>query len=253
MTELVRDRLVPFEGAHNFRDLGGYPSELGGSTRWGVLYRAAGLAEMTEADVRELVDELGVKTVFDLRRDDEREMAPDPVPTVHVCLMSQVLAKAPMPDRGEMVDRDHGVQFMRLLYSGLLAHAADEIGRLVGMLVEDDTLPAVFHCTAGKDRTGVVAAVVLRVLGVDREGVLDDFELTDRYVTREHHEELFQRMLERGMGPEAAAGMLAAPRASMAAALDLLDAEYGGIEAYLRGPAGVDDATLGRLRELLLD
>ena len=147
-----------------------------------------------------------------------------------------------MPAHGTLVDHDHGVAFMQSLYTGLLQHAAIEIGELFRALAAADGTPTVFHCTAGKDRTGVVAALLLLWLGVDREDVLDDFELTDRYVTREHHEALFQRMLERGMGPEAAAGMLAAPRASMAAALDLLDATYGGIEAYLRGPAGVDDA-----------
>jgi protein-tyrosine phosphatase len=252
MSELVRDRLVPFEGAHNFRDLGGYASHLGGTTRWGVLYRAGGLHLMTDTDLAEL-ERLDVRTVIDLRRDDERALMPDPVPTVHICLMSRVLENRPMPEHGSLVDHDHGVAFMQSLYTGLLEHAAVEIGQLFRTIAEAGGQPTVFHCTAGKDRTGTVAALLLLWLGVDREDVLDDFELTDRYVTREHHEALFQRMLERGMGPEAAAGMLAAPRASMAAALDLLDAEHGGIEAYLRGPAGVDDATLGRLRELLLD
>jgi protein-tyrosine phosphatase len=252
MTELVRDRLVPFEGAHNFRDLGGYPSHLGGFTRWGVLYRAGGLHLMTEGDLAEF-DRLGIGTVIDLRRDDERELMPDPMPTVHICLMSRVIENRPMPAHGTLVDHDHGVAFMQSLYAGLLEHAAIEIGGLFRAVAAADGTPTVFHCTAGKDRTGTVAALLLLWLGVDREDVLDDFELTDRYVTREHHEALFQRMLERGMGPEAAAGMLAAPRASMAAALDLLDATYGGIEAYLRGPAGVDDATLARVRGLLLD
>ncbi len=252
MSELVRDRLVPFEGAHNFRDLGGYESALGGITRWGVVYRAGRLDGMTAADRAEF-ERLGIRTVYDLRRDDERAVAPDPWPNVHVCLMSKVLDGQPMPARGTLVERDHGVQFMRLLYSGLLAHAGAEIGTLLRSIADAGALPAVFHCTAGKDRTGVVAALLLSWLGVDREVVLDDFELTDSYVRREHHEEMFQRMLDRGMGPEAAAGMLAAPRASMASALAELDTVYGGIEAYLRGPAGLDDATLTRLRSALLD
>ena len=251
MSELVRDRLLPFEGAHNFRDLGGYPSSFGGTTRWGVLYRAAGLSEMTEADLREL-HQLGIRTVYDLRRDDEREMAPDPVPTVHVCLMSHVLANAPMPDRSSLVDHDDGTQFMRQLYSGLLAHAGEEIGRLIRHLVDGDSAPAVFHCTAGKDRTGVVAALILLAVGVDRETVLDDFELTNRYVTRETHAAMYQRMLDHGMSPEAAAGMFAAARGSMAAALDELDEVYGGAEAYLTTHAGLDAGHLARLRALLL-
>ncbi len=252
MTELVRDRLVPFEGAHNFRDLGGYPSSLGGATRWGVLYRAAGLSEMTPADLDGLAA-LGIRTVYDLRRDEERELAPDPVPTVHVCLMSHVLANVPMPDRGALVDHDDGTQFMRQLYGGLLAHAGAEIGRLMRDVAGGESLPAVFHCTAGKDRTGIVAALILLAVGVDREIVLDDFELTNRYVTRETHAAMYQRMIDHGMSPEAAAGMFAAARASMAAVLDELDAEYGGVERYLETYAGFDAGHLARLRGHLLD
>lgn len=252
MDELVRDRLVALEGAHNFRDLGGYPSELGGSTRWGVLFRAAALHGMTESDLREF-DALGIRTVFDLRRDDECEAAPDPMPSIQICLMSHVLAKAPMPDRGTLVDHDHGVHFMRLLYSGLLAHAGAEIGRLLEGIAARDAVPAVFHCTAGKDRTGVVAALILRAVGVDRETVLDDFELTNLYVTRDTHAAMYARMLEIGMSPEAAAGMFAAARESMAAMLDELDEVYGGIEPYLVEHAGLDHRTIDRLRELLLD
>lgn len=251
MTELVRDRLVPFEGAHNFRDLGGYPSSFGGTTRWGVLYRAAGLSEMTPADLDEF-RELGIRTVYDLRRDEEREMAPDPVPTVHVCLLSEVIANAPMPDRSALVDHDDGTNFMRLLYSGLLAHAGPEMGRMISHLVEQDVAPAVFHCTAGKDRTGMLAALILLAVGVDRETVLDDFELTNRYVTRETHAAMYQRMIDHGMSPEAAAGMFAAARPSMAAALDELDEVYGGAEAYLVSHAGLDAGHLARLRALLL-
>jgi protein-tyrosine phosphatase len=252
MTELVRDRLVPFEGAHNFRDLGGYRSSFGGATRWGVLYRAAGLSEMTPADLADF-DALGIRTVYDLRRDEEREVAPDPVPTVHVCLMSHVLANVPMPDRGSLVDHDDGTQFMLQLYSGLLAHAGAEIGRLMREVAGGESLPAVFHCTAGKDRTGIVAALILLAVGVDRETVLDDFELTNRYVTRETHAAMYQRMIDHGMSPEAAAGMFAAARASMAAVFDELDRDYGGVERYLATHAGVDAGHLARLREQLLD
>jgi protein-tyrosine phosphatase len=251
VNELVGVRRVELEGAPNFRDLGGYPSVFGGATRWGMLFRAGRLDLLTPDDLAELA-RLGISTVYDLRRDDERLRAPDPLPSVHVCLLSEVLANADMPDRASLVERDHGVQFMRDMYVGLLAHAGAEIGRIVAGLADSDALPAVFHCTAGKDRTGVVAALILSALGVDRETVLDDFELTGRYVDDEHEEQMFQRMLEVGMGPEAAAGMLATSRRSMAAALDALEATYGGAEAYLVDVAGVDAATLSAVRSNLL-
>ena len=252
MSELIRTRLVRFEGASNFRDLGGYRSALGGTVRWGMVYRAGRLDRLTPSDLGEF-KALGIRTVFDLRREDEREQAPDPVPNVHLCLMSKVQAKSPLPHAELLVEHDHGVQFLRELYRGLLAHATTEIGTLFSTLAEPDAMPAVFHCAVGKDRTGLVAALLLTSLGVDREAVLDDFELTNEHVDQAQREQLVRRMADRGIGPEAAAGILGAPRECMAGALDELESQYGGIERYLREQCGVDSDALRTLRRTLLD
>jgi protein-tyrosine phosphatase len=244
-------RLIRFEGASNFRDLGGYSSALGGEVRWAMVYRAGRLDRLTALDLEDLAA-LGVRTVLDLRREDEREQSPDPMPSLHLCLMSKVQAKRPLPHAELLVEHDHGVQFMRELYSGLLAHAAAEIGSLFTTLAAPDAMPAVFHCAVGKDRTGLVAALLLTWLGVDRETVLDDFELSDEHVGQAQRDELVRRMADRGIGPEAAAGILGASRESMAAALDELDTRYGGIEHYLREHCAVDPDALETLRELLL-
>jgi protein-tyrosine phosphatase len=251
MSALAGTRRIVFEGADNLRDLGGYASQLGGQVAWGKVFRAGRLDELTLAD-HDTFAELGIRTIYDLRRDDERERYPDPFPNVQVCLMSRVTAQRPPLDSGSLVDHDHGVEFMRQLYSGLLAHAGAELGVLMRGFADAERLPALFHCAAGKDRTGIVAVVLLTWLGVDRETVLDDFELTAEFVHHAHHEEMFERMLASGLGAEAAAGILHTSRASMAAALDELDQVYGGIEAYLRGPAGLDTATLEAIRASLL-
>jgi protein-tyrosine phosphatase len=250
MTAVTRTRVIDFEGAHNFRDLGGYPSALGGEVRWGMVFRAGRLDQMT-ADDLVTFESLGIRSVFDLRRDDEREHYPDPMPNVPHCLLSHVFQDG-MPDTAAFLEHDHAVRFLADMYLGLLEHAGPEIGALLGEMVADGGLPAVFHCTAGKDRTGIVAALLLTWLGVDRQLVLDDFELTDQATGHVMHEEMFKRMLDRGMAPEAAAGMLSSSRESMAAALDELDSRYGGIERYLLDVAGVDNATLASLRRLLL-
>ena len=251
MSAITGTRLIRFEGASNFRDLGGYASALGGQVRWGMVYRAGRLDRLTGTDLEDLAA-LGIRTVFDLRREDEREQSPDPVPSVHLCLMSKVQAKRPLPHAELLVEHDHGVQFMRELYSGLLAHAATEIGSVFTTLAAPDAMPAVFHCAVGKDRTGLVAALLLTWLGVDRETVLDDFELSDAHVSQAQRDELVLRMADRGIGPEAAAGILGASRESMADALDELDSRYGGIERYLREHCAVDHDALLTLRRLLL-
>jgi protein-tyrosine phosphatase len=216
-----------------------------------MVYRAGRLDRFTPRDSEEFAS-LGIRRVFDLRRDDEREQAPDPVPNIQLCLMSRVQANSPLPLAELMVEHDHGVQFLRELYSGLLNHAHLEIGALFTALAAPDALPAVFHCAVGKDRTGLIAALVLTWLGVDRETVLDDFELTDQHVGQSQRDELVRRMADRGIGPEAAAGILGASRASMETALDELDTRHGGIERYLRVNCGVDHDALQTLRRLLL-
>jgi protein-tyrosine phosphatase len=111
----------------------------------------------------------------------------------------------------------------------------------------------VVHCAGGKDRTGLAAALLLSWLGVDRKIVLDDYELTGRTQTPERHREILDRFVSAGMSHDAAVALLAAPRWVMAEALDVVDDEYGGVEAYLRGPAAMSVETLDALRLQLLE
>lgn len=244
-------RLVDFDGAHNFRDLGGYASSFGGATRWGRVFRAGSLDRMTAADLGRY-ETLGIATLIDLRNADERERHPDPVPSTHLSLMGAFLAQRERPDFGALVERDQGVAFMRDMNLGLLEHASADIGRVLSMIADAADRPVGFHCTAGKDRTGLIAALLLEVLGVDREAVLDDFELTERFAGPKEESHGFRRMIEFGVAPEAAAGAFGAPRSMMGDVLDVLDRDHGGAERYLLDRAAVTPATIARLRTTLL-
>lgn len=244
-------RLVPFEAVVNFRDLGGYESRLGGSVRWGRVYRSAALHEMT-ADDRRRFDQLGIITVFDLRSSLEFEEHPDPVPAVNVPVLGRYMRENEPPDFAAIIDHDGGVAFMTQMCMNMLDHGGDEIGTVLSALTDLDLLPVVFHCTAGKDRTGIVAALLLEVLGVDRAEVLDDFELTERYRGSHDDSTAFRRMTEFGMPPEAAAGALGAPRRMMGDVLDALDDRYGGAERYLVDHAGLSTDAIDDLRRNLL-
>ena len=137
-----------------------------------------------------------------------------------------------------------GADALRSWILGLLDHAGPLFGRLFQGLASPGGLPAVFHCTGGKDRTGLSAALLLELLGVPRDQVLDDYALTARFRRREHQTESYQNMLESGMPPEAAAAALGAPRWVMADALQHLDEAYGGARAYLRSEGRVGPGTL---------
>jgi len=242
------ERRVPFEGIQNFRDLGGYPAGDGAWVRWGQVFRADALHKLTEADL-EAYARLGVHTVFDLRGDAERDEFPGPFESIHLPIIGRPeYAAAQLPER-DLTTAD-GEGMLRDLYVGALTHSAAKFRILLTALADAERLPVVFHCHGGKDRTGIAAAVFLLALGVDRETVLDDYELTRRYRKTEHQQDSLAKMLAAGVTPEAAAGALGAPRWAMAAAIDAIDERYGGIDAYLTTVAEMAPQTLQQLRAL---
>ena len=110
-----------------------------------------------------------------------------------------------------------------------------------------------FHCHDGKDRTGLVAALLLDALGVERATILDDYGFTARYRRRTEQESSYERLIESGMSEEAAAGVLTTPKWVMQHALEELDRRHGSIADFLRGPAGMYPDTLDTLRQRLLE
>jgi protein-tyrosine phosphatase len=247
---VAAERRIPFEAVTNFRDLGGYRTRSGRRIRWGRVFRSDALHGMTEGDVA-MYDDLGLTAVFDLRGDVEVAEQPDPMPSRHLPMISRPagdnIASAFNGSTGE-----DGERLLAGLYIGQIDNSATTIGELFSALAEPGGLPAVFHCHAGKDRTGLVAAVLLEALGVEREAILDDYELTARYRLRAQQDQTFERMINLGLGPEAAAGVLTAPRWAMQSALEHLDREYGDVERYLTGRAAMELSTLERLSAELL-
>jgi protein-tyrosine phosphatase len=247
----MRRRLVPFEGPVNFRDIGGYRGHDGQVVRWGKLYRSDGLNRLTEADLREF-DLLGVKTVYDLRSDTERLERPDPMPSVHVNVEAHV-PREEFEDGSALQTAQDAENRLRDVYLATLGTGAHLLGQLLSALAEPENLPAVVHCAGGKDRTGLAVALVLGVLGVDRPTILDDYELTNQYVTEARLQEVLELFMSVSIGREAGLALLKAPRWAMAEALDWMDAEYGGTVPYLRRAAGLPDPTIQALQTSLLE
>ena len=236
-------RHLPFAGALNFRDIGGYPVAGGSMTRWRAVYRSDSLHYLNRADLA-IFDALGVTAVYDLRR--PAEIARFPGPRDHVCLEipSGDLANWAV---GSLQTRRNGEEWLAADYASMLAGAAQVFGSLFARLAENAGLPAVVHCLAGKDRTGMAIALLLAALGVDRGTVLDDYELTSRCHASRVPEvvDIFARL---GIGRPAAHALMSTPRWTMAQALEELDENYGGIEDYLLGPGDISPQTLNALR-----
>lgn len=247
---VAAERRIPFEAVTNFRDLGGYRTGSGRRIRWGRVFRSDALHGMTEGDIA-LYDDLGLTAVYDLRGEVEVAEQPDPMPSRHLPMLSRPAGDS-FAGSFDGATGEDGERLLAGLYIGQIDHSATTIGELFSALTEPGGLPAVFHCHAGKDRTGLVAALLLEALGVERDAILDDYELTARYRLRAQQDQTFERMIKLGLAPEAAAGVLTAPRWAMRSALEHLDREYGNIERYLTGPAAMELSDLKRLSAELL-
>ena len=242
-------RLVALDAVHNFRDLGGYPARDGLTTRWGRLFRADGLHRLTPTDV-ESVRDLGLRTVIDLRTQNEIDQygrfphETIPVTFTHLSIMDTTWNTVERP-----AESPH--EFLVWAYTDMLEQGAERFARALVELSLPGALPAVFHCAAGKDRTGMLAALLLSALEVPRSIVLADYALTAdgiermrRWAARE-----FPEMSER-MAETPSHFMAALPDA-LGEVLDALADRYGSIAEYLQA-IGVGNATLDLLAEALL-
>jgi protein-tyrosine phosphatase len=229
-------------GCANARDLGGLPAG-GGVVRRGILIRSDALADLTDAGRSDLT-RLGIRTVIDLRDDQERAHDPNRLDGVDV----RTVAVPVLPSGVRSVVEDG----LPAIYRTMLDGSGVGFARVVETLAEDGALPAVVHCSAGKDRTGLLVALLLELVGVDRRSVVADYALTSRMLGGEALDRIRDRALAAGSSEQVLAVAMTAPPDAIAAGLDHLRREYGGAEAYLRRH-GVEPVTVERLRAALVE
>lgn len=230
----------------NFRDIGGAPVVGGGRVRRGVVYRSDGLHVLDPDACRSLTADLGLRTVVDLRSEFEVERtgrfeAIDGGPR---------LVRVPILD-GSFVEQARSATLdLASMYAHMSFMAGRQIGQVIDHVLFAENLPTVLFCTAGKDRTGVVVALVLAVLGVEDEHIVADYAASapamDAVFAR------FSADLEPGDLPAVPDGMLDAPPEVMARLLRSIRSRHGSVASYLAS-IGVDEAAAGRLRRLLVD
>jgi protein-tyrosine phosphatase len=238
------ERRIELEGNYNFRDLGGYESADGRVLRWRKLYRSDALHNLTHEDVRRL-GLLGLAAVFDLRTAYELEH--DGLGALYDAGVSHhhtpFISDPTPPERREFTDDLHPV------YVRMLASAQPSIKLIFERLAREDSYPAVFHCAAGKDRTGVMAAMVLRALGVSDATIIADYALSTTYITP--HLEARWEAGDLGPYKNIPKAFLRADPESMVKILNVVDEEYGPGAAYLAA-TGLSRDILEQLRERLL-
>lgn len=242
------------EGAVNFRDLGGLPAG-DAYVRPGLVYRSAMTHRITERGVRTLVEELGVRTVIDLRAAREREedglLALDgfDVQHHHVPMADTVNAPAEV-QRARYEQMRNGVFDWPASYQRMTRNFASGFREFFALLARPAALPAVFHCTAGRDRTGVAAALLLRSLGVSDETIAEDYARTGVYL-RPHVRHFIRVGARMQISDEQMMRVLDTRAEAMHTFLAGIDREHGSVEGYLDS-IGVSEQEVDTLRGLLL-
>jgi protein-tyrosine phosphatase len=241
----MSDRRVELQGAFNFRDVGGVRTARGSMVVCGRVFRSDALHRLTSGDAA-ILERIGIARVFDLRSPEElrKEGIGNFCQSrhVHVPLVQQSLSPfdpgidwAQVDLRGRYVEMlELGGEAIRVIFEAVGEHAA----------------PIVFHCAGGKDRTGVVAAVLLRTLGVPDGAIVEDYALSETYL-RTALEPYRRELLERRFAPDVVAYLTSSPPQRMRATLRELDMRWGSTEAYLHA-IGVGDDVVARLKECLL-
>ena len=176
-------RIVGLEGARNFRDFGGYPADNGKRVRRGQLFRSNRLSQLTPGDIQRL-DAAGISTIFDLRAPREREADPTAWQAAHLAFHTWPPGhKRRLADMAKEYPQDTaGAEALMLDFYAELPRTLSHAFADILLKIADGAAPCVIHCSAGKDRTGMAAALVLSAIGVSRELVLDDYAMTDRIV-----------------------------------------------------------------------
>ena len=244
-------RWIDLDGADNIRDMGGLPVTGGGRTRFRRLLRSGTLQDLSADDVTRLVNIVGVRTVVDLRQSDEAERegsALSDIPAVRYLSLPLSSAGNIRPD----TVADAAAMDIVAHYLALVEGSARNIVSAVRVFAGEVDLPAVFHCAAGKDRTGVLAAVVLDAIGVSSEAIIGDYALTAQRMrqisARLVRLPTYRSMLAVSHGIKGAA---TADETSMAEFLDELHGRYGGGAGYLKAH-GIDSGELAALRTALV-
>jgi len=252
------DRALPFEGAFNLRDMGGYATADGGRVKRGMLYRSGTMAMLTEEAERQL-GMLGIATVCDLRRANERAAAPtrwcEPA-GVHYWSRDYQESSGVLADviRSTEPTRDAMHAAMVNLYRDIPTDHAPSYRVMFERLLGGH-VPLLFNCAAGKDRTGFGAVLILHTLGVPHDTIIEDYLLTNTYADFSRftakRESSLTRLAEQT--PEIVAPLFAADADYLSALFETLDRDFDGIDGYLANSLSVDAEARSRLRALLVE
>ena len=263
-------RVLPYEGGVNFRDLGGYVTRDGQTLRWGKLYRCGKLDDLSAQAIDEIAA-LGIKTKIDLRYPDEVQMYPSSsaaFPKAENIVWQAVDDKSHSILKGSQKAKERGGQdglrtLMKDRYVMYLKSHAPIFSQMLRKIANAQT-PLVFHCAAGKDRTGVAAAIILSLLDVDRDTILQDYMITQEQLgakleswalggaSIDSQYLAFMDMVNNAPY-ETIKPLFDADESYLKHCFSHIDSQYGGFESYAKNELGLTASLLEQIKAHLLE
>ena len=252
------ERILKIRGGHNFRDMGGYRTADGRTVRWATLYRSGVMSKIDPFEIATL-ESLGIVSICDLRTTRERARQPT---TWHESSSVEMLTRDYEMSAGVLKNLIAGgggsaaaiAEHMHIIYRDLLEEQAESYTVLFRRLA-DGKVPLVFNCAAGKDRTGIAAALILSALGVSREDVMADYALTNAFIDglidlMRQNEDFSGWFSER---PESIYPLLRAEPLYLEGMFSELEERYGGLKPYLANILHVSEADVEAMRDNLIE
>ena len=232
-------RRIDLPGLYNLRDVGGYPAA-GGPIPWRTLFRSDALHQLDDTGIA-LLTALGLRTIVDLRTHVEAEIAPSPLDQLSARHAHVSLLGADLPDLPPRLED---------VYAHIVGQCGVAIADAIRPLCAEGAFPALVHCSAGKDRTGIVVAMILAVAGVPDQIIAADYALSGRYLDPTHTAAIGQLKAGTGLGDELTEELLVSPPQLILDVLASARDQHGSVDGYLLGH-GLSPADLARLRAVL--
>lgn len=236
-SELDKTRVIDLEGAHNARDMGGFKTANGEVVRRGLVFRSDELSGLTEGDMR-CLGGFGIKTVVDFRSQAEIERSRDRS-LEHVRKFELNIDCGDLEPVLDEVNEQTGPKLMKGVNRLLVKKSVDAYREFFSLLTHGANVPLLFHCTAGKDRTGFAAAMFLSSLGVSREEIFRDYLLSSIGAKRK-----YSALIEKS---PRFISIVTVRREYLTAAFDEIEADFGSVGSYLTDALDVDLDNMRRL------
>jgi len=244
------ERHFHFEGCFNFRDIGGYLNQDGRRVKKGLYFRAGRQDRMTDKDLAQLSD-LNISTQIDLRKQEEvLDQGRGPLEAMGANYINIAVIPEGGSDKLNKLVGDTGISGKR--YLGYLEFGPTSWLRLFGILAEEENLPVLLHCTAGKDRTGVSTAFLLSVLGVSRDVIEADYLLTN--LDTERQADFIESTVgyPKGYDREKMITIAGVPQDAMKDFLDGVESKWGSVVEYLE-KIGITQDQMNKIRDNFLE